>query len=654
MTPTPLFEPFARREERIVLTAGLIRRHRLDAWAGRFQLGTAGYRDLENVQDLHDLDVPFNPATMAILTEAACRLYRPGDTVHLGGEVRPWTQEFINLAARIYAARGIAVRVRGECDADGPIRTTPIWMSSFGCFYEELSGGENFTASHSQSFKGGRKPMDGSGMQLLDGAAVIEAGVRDIVREALAGEYVVRLAPADSPLIRADFDVTAPYVEYLKSVIPADLLDGVREAGRRGFRAAVSTEGGSMGRTTRRIFSQLDLPAGPGGVVEYRHFEERPDYYGIGVVDGVNHGVDPGKWQVYQNVGAEELLLAGGADVFFLWDPDGDRFNMVTRAPAAAVKRAVINGLEVGRSGEPAIVYFKPNQIYFMLLAFRLEHLREAGLLDQDRWGLMETYPTSRSLAELAARFGVPVFHTPVGFKHFGNACARLEEQVRDGAGELSLQDARGREHRFARDTRILLMAEESGGAAMGGLEPLRSRSGARQMLALREKDACQVGVLALALAARLHREGSSFAEYYLDRLDRYGIRNRFYERRDVTLFDESLQGEARERAMAAGNRRKDAAVRFFRGLADRFAGGELNAGRVTAELQARAGAQFVFPPVQDIFWAGDGTFIQFDGAWFQLRSSGTDAVLRYYAEGRLLEEVRQLNAALGALDLPE
>jgi len=36
-------------------------------------------------------------------------------------------------------------------------------------------------------------------MQLLAGAAVIEAGVRDIVRAALEGEYVIRLAPADSP-----------------------------------------------------------------------------------------------------------------------------------------------------------------------------------------------------------------------------------------------------------------------------------------------------------------------------------------------------------------------------------------------------------------------------------------------------------------------
>jgi len=61
-----------------------------------------------------------------------------------------------------------------------------------------------------------------------------------------------------------------------------------------------------------------------------------------------------------------------------------------------------------------------------------------------------------------------------------------------------------------------------------------------------------------------------------------------------------------------------------------------------------------VFPPVQDVYWAGDGTLIEFDGLWWQLRASGTDAVLRYYAEGKLREEVRWLNDALMRLDVSE
>ncbi|HPB29525.1 MAG TPA: hypothetical protein PLU41_14060 [Acidobacteriota bacterium] len=651
-----LYIPFHLAGEEIVIDHELAEAADLTAWAARFQLGTAGYRDLADTADLFQLGVPFNPLTMAIMTEASCRLLEPGATVHLGGEVRAWTQEHIDLAARIYAAHGIACRLRGDRDADGPIRTTPIWLSSFGVFYEELAGGENFTASHSQSFKGGRKPMDGRGMQLLDAAAAIEQGVRDIVAAVRRdGRYVIKLAPSLSPLIRRDFDVVAPYARYLQTIVDREALAAVTAAGAAGFRVAVSTQGGAMGRTSRQIFDLLGIPTGPGGIVEYLHFAESPTYHGIGLVDGVNHGVDPGKWQIYKNIGAQAILLGGHASVVFIWDPDGDRFNMVTVADPDTAARAQANGLEV-EAGDAArsIVYFKPNQIYLMLLAFRLESARRQGLLDRRPWLLMETYPTSRSLAELAARFRVPTFFTPVGFKHFGNACARLEEQELAGAAELALTDSRGRRHTFPAGTRILLMAEESGGAALGGTEMLHSRSGARSMLALKEKDAFQVGVTAMALAGRLHLDGSSFARYYLEVLERYDIRHRFYERQDVTLFDESLAGPARETAMAEGNRKKDRAVRFFRSLAERLGRGELNPGAVTRILQERGPAGFVFPPVQDVYWAGDGTLIEFDGLWWQLRASGTDAVLRYYAEGKLREEVRWLNDALMRLDVSE
>ena len=121
-----------------------------------------------------------------------------------------------------------------------------------------------------------------------------------------------------------------------------------------------------------------------------------------------------------------------------------------------------------------------------------------------------------------------------------------------------------------------------------------------------------------------------------------------------MTLFDESLGGAARGAAMAEGNRKKEQTVRVFRSLAERLNRGELNPGACTRILQERGPAGFVFPPVQDAYWAGDGTLIEFDGLWWQLRASGTDAVLRYYAEGKLREEVRWLNDALMRLDVSE
>ncbi|MBN2431529.1 MAG: hypothetical protein JXQ27_08645 [Acidobacteria bacterium] len=651
-----VFEPFADKEEQIIITREVVLTHGLLEWADQFTLGTAGYRDLMNTENLADLTVPFNPLTMAIMTTAESRLYPKGAELHLGGEVRPWTQEFIDLATRIFAARGIICHLRGETDEDGPIRTTPIWMSSFGVFFDELEGGENFTASHSQSYKGGRKPMDHLGMQLLDGARIIQEETRRIIRDAHNGRAtVIQLAASSCPLIKRDFDVSAPYVDYLKTIVPPRLLDDVRCAAAAGLHVVASTEGGSMGRTTRRIFNILNIPTGPQGGVEYLHFHEKSDYYGIGIVGGENHGVDPGKWQIYKNIGAQDLLLQGRADVVFIWDPDGDRFNMVTTAPRDVEGPVIRDGLEVEPGDNDRIlVYYKPNQIYFMLLAFRLEQYRAMGLLERYRWLLLETFPTSRSLQQLADRFDVPTFFTPVGFKHFGNALRQLEEQQAAGVASLALTDVRGRTFTFPEPLRILLMAEESGGAAMGGAERIVSRFGRRTMLGLKEKDAFQMGVMALALAAHLKMESMSFAEYYVNRLEKYRITYRHYERRDLTLFDESLTGEARETARAAGNVRKTTAVNFFRGLAGQVAAGDLNTGQVTRILQERCVTGFVFPPVREIFWAGDGTFIEFEEMWWQLRASGTDAVLRYYAEGERRVEVAALNETLVRLKLDE
>ncbi|MFT5782957.1 MAG: phosphoglucomutase, partial [Candidatus Krumholzibacteriia bacterium] len=52
------------------------------------------------------------------------------------------------------------------------------------------------------------------------------------------------------------------------------------------------------------------------------------------------------------------------------------------------------------------------------------------------------------------------------------------------------------------------------------------------------------------------------------------------------------------------------------------------------------------------VFHAGDGTFIAFEGMWFELRASGTDAVLRYYMEGRNQQVVATLNEALTKMNI--
>jgi phosphomannomutase len=649
---TAFHTPFANRRESIRLDAALCAAAKLPAWAVQFKLGTAGYRDLLDPADFFNLGVPFNALTAAVFLEARARLAaeRGLRSLHVGGEVRPHTQELIDLAARIYAAHGLRVHLR-----PAGMRTTPIWLSSFGVFFEELGGGENFTASHSQSYKGGWKPMDGDGGQLIEMAPLIEQGVRALVATAASDVVVIELAAADDPLIRRDFDPVDDYVAVLRQVVPAPLLATVPAAAQAGFRAGFCTEGGSMAATARRVFAGLGLDCAPAesfaGTVFFTHEQEHSDYHGIGQLDGVNHGVDPGKWQVYKHVGAQDLLRQGRCDVFFIWDPDGDRFNMVTTAPSALAGPAAAAGLEIDPLDEDrCLVFFKPNQIYFMLTALRLEGLLADGALGRHDWITATTFPTSRSIGEVAEvcarRTGanLPVYQVPVGFKYFAELVGSLERQTAAGAPDATARDVTGREVAFGPRPRLLMMAEESGGAALGFAEPVASRHGARRSLAPKEKDAMQIGVLALCLAARLHAGGDSFAGWYLSALDRYETTFRFYERRDLTLFDESLKGDARTAAQAAGNARKEATVAFFAALEGR------EPAEVAAALRAALPAGVELPPVVRAYRAGDGTLIEFAGLWFELRASGTDAVLRYYMEGRDAATVGALNEAFTRL----
>ncbi len=641
----PFYTPFARRAEVLVVDAGLVQEAGLVAWSEAFTLGTAGYRDLLDPDDLFNMEVPFNALTVALMLTARAELALENGlkSLHIGGEVRPHTQEFIDLAARLYAARGISVHLRPANE-----RTTPIWLSSFGVFHEELDGGENFTASHSQSYKGGWKPMDSSGGQLLELAGLIADRVRELVKRASEEGLKITLAATDDPLIRHDFDPVDAYVDYLKLVVPESLLQELPSAFANGFRAGFCTEGGSMGSTAGRIFAALDVPVGENEPVFFTHEQESTSYHGIGILDGVNHGVDPGKWQVYKHVGAQDLLAQGRCRVFFIWDPDGDRFNMVTTAPSALADKAKRAGLEVDPLDEDrCLVFFKPNQIYFMLTALKISSLQAAGELDRYDWIVATTYPTSLSIGEVAETVGgLKTFRVPVGFKHFAALVRDLEGQIAVGQDPCTATDVIGATTEFGANPRLLMMAEESGGAAMGPAEIITSRGGVRTSLAPKEKDGMQIGVMALCLAARLHQEAGSFAGYYLGLLEKFETRYRFYERRDVTLFDESLQGEAREQARSQGNLRKNATVAVFADLE------KLTPSAATAKLQDALPDGVDLPRIKRIFHAGDGTYIEFEGLWFELRASGTDAVLRYYMEGRDSTIVTALNEALTRLEI--
>lgn len=641
-----MYTPFGTTPETLVISPSTAQQARLEEWGKQFALGTAGYRDQLDPTDFFSTNVPFSALTMAIVAVARrdVALAHGLQHLHIGGEVRPHTQKFIDLFARIYAASGITVHLQA-----GPSQTTPIWLSSFGVFYYGLDGGENFTASHSQSFKGGWKPMDHNGMQLLKMADEIRDRVRALTANIEKKGFIVELAASNDPRIQRDFDPLPAYVDSLRHIVDDDGLNVIRNALEKNLRVAICTEGGSMGATARRIFNMMRFPLDERGIF-FLYEPEDSNYHGIGILDSVNYGVDPGKWQIYKHIGAQKLLQEQTADVVFIWDPDGDRFNIVTQAPASIAEKARAAALEVDPLDENrCLVYFKPNQIYFLLTALRTHALARAGHLQKYDFVAAVTYPTSRSIPAIARAIAaehhanVHSVLVPVGFKYFGELVTSVQDQLKQGEKQITFTDVTGQTHTLGGQTRFLIMAEESGGAAMGTLDWVSNHNRSAASLALKEKDGFQVGLLTLLAAAELQLRGSSFADWYLELLERYPIPYTAYERQDITLYDESLTGDARRQAMREAMIRRDRIVSYFRELT------QLSPQEATSRLR-QAVKDPHFPAIHRAFWAHDGSFLEFDNAWFELRASGTDAVLRYYFEGSNKDTVHRLNSLLVAI----
>jgi phosphomannomutase len=126
-----------------------------------------------------------------------------------------------------------------------------------------------------------------------------------------------------------------------------------------------------------------------------------------------------------------------------------------------------------------------------------------------------------------------------------------------------------------------------------------------------------------------------------MEKIEEYDILYRYYNRIDKKLFDESLTGKEREEAREIGYRAKDFMVETFRSLTE-----GKSKDQVDRELREMVGGQIPIPGIKRVFWAGDGTYLDFGQFWFELRASGTDAVLRFYIEGKEPEVLDEVNNA--------
>ena len=421
----------------------------------------------------------------------------------VGYDTRFASDRFAAAVAGVAAASGLHTLL---CD-----RPCPTPAVSFAVVSRQAGGGVAITASHNAAeWNGFKFKPDYGGSASAEVVADLE---RHIAAAAASG------SPDGTPLADAvesgAVELFDPEPDYLARVAELVDIDAIRGSGLRVVTDAMY--GAGAGYLPRL------LGGGAVDVTEVRG-ERNPAFPGMAQPEPIEHNLAP----------LVSAVRDAGADVGLATDGDGDRLGVVD---------------ERGR-------FVTTLQTFALLCLHQLEVLGNRG-------PLVRSITTTGMADRLGELYGVPVFDTPVGFKHLGPV------MMRENA---------------------LIAGEESGGFAFRGHLP--------------ERDGILSGLMLLEM---LVKTGKSVSELLDDLYRRVGPHH--YDRIDLP-FDPADRADVERRIADA----PPAAL----------------GGRRVTQVDTRDGVRFVLE----------------GGGWALIRFSGTEPLLRLYAEAESPEQVRALLSA--------
>jgi phosphoglucomutase len=354
--------------------------------------------------------------------------------VIVGCDTRFMGQRFAEEAASVLAGSGIKAYL---CERDTP---TPV--IAFEILRRATAGAINFTASHNPpEYNGIKFSPSWGGPALPETTRDIELRANEMLGEVCYKELALEDATGRGLLERID-----PRQGYLKALEQKVDFDVIARLGKVALNPLYGTGRG-----------YLDEPLKQRGI-PYTIINDHPDPYFGGHPPEPSESHIPDFIALVKNSPDIRLGLAtdGDADRFGILDADGS--------------------------------FIEPNYIIALLLDYLIRVRKLEG-------GVARSVATSHLIDAVAAKHGVPVYETPVGFKYIG---------------ELISQD------------KIVIGGEESAGLTIKGHVP--------------EKD----GILACFLVAEMvAREGKTVREL-LERL--YGEVGRFITRRDNLKLSPELE----------------------------------------------------------------------------------------------------------------
>ncbi len=637
-------------------------------YAKEAEVSTAGIRGPQNILYPHDTRFPINMIGIMLATEAkalvAKDLYKNSELIKLAGcEVRYNSQEFLELIVRIQAAHGIKTIVPQER------KTIPIWMASFLAFKLDLLGGEYITSSHGISVKNATKDLNSQGSQYLPEESMLFVDKIKYIFDEVEknGSYDIKIAANDNPLISEELmiqmdDGVKLYKQYL--------LDGVAKDANLNLiknlknKIVIENVGGSAYRTLSRILSSLGID----GNFVWMNKEEDPFFHGIGKYD-----TDPKGNKTFYDYSVDATVLSKDKDgksyfpvinslhydekletfplgtVVLITDPDHDRLTVCQVESASKTEFLNKLGVDYVELGSDRILtVFTANQSFLMIMDFWANQLRKEGLFDKHPRFMIKTTASARSWDEWAKKNNIKVINVPVGFKEIANIMKKVEKQISDNPQkDVVVTDVLGNEVNLGVNPKLIFGGEESGGMIIGSEELIKSMAG-RVAVAMREKSATEAIVVASALAAYLEKENKSMSEYLKSVFDENSIISKFDIREDIAYYNESEPDiEKLKLAKKEGEAKRTKNDVFYLTMAIAKNKGKLSLEQIK-EILSDAFEDLSFENLIDVKFVGDGTYLEFDDKFIEIRPSGTDAKTKAYGAGADKNEIKTFAKIMG------
>ena len=181
----------------------------------------------------------------------------------------------------------------------------------------------------------------------------------------------------------------------------------------------------------------------------------------------------------------------------------------------------------------------------------------------------------------------------------------------------------------------------------MGSEDLIRSQHG-RCAIAMREKSATEAIVVASALVSKL--ASKSLADYLIDVFNKNNIIGRFDTRVDIAYYNESEPDIDKLKAdKLAGEEKRTLNDIFYLSMAIALRENSVKLEGIKNILNDKFSAQGLsFDNLKNVKFVGDGTYLEFDDKYIEIRPSGTDAKTKAYGGGLNKSDIEKYASILG------